>query len=637
MQSLRSASFCTAALSVLLAVSTSSFASRFGSVHFNTTCDPAFAEDFNVALSLYYSFSYHNSLVSYQEVINKDPSCCIAYHMAACTFFHPIWDYISDDRLHQAISFSEQAQTCVQRNTRISSREVAYIKTLTAFSNHSDSQTPSARLRAYASAVKDFVYVPYIEDDLNAGIFYGLSLLAVGYYSESEPSEGFPHLSLAGLVEEEVMLRDNNSPGALHFIIHSYDQPATAYRALNAANRYLNASTAVPHAVHMPAHIFNDLGLWIPAVNSNQNSLNTAYVSANGTFTGDWYHGAYFLQFEILQKAMDCDASQLVDKYRYYLATNDPLFYRNLESVLRVPAHYFIETRQWEKAASSFGDLEKFYLGSFSAVWDESAWTRIYSNFVVTAAKAVLNYPPSDIIASCDIVIAANHTLYSDPVWKTHQLPYWRISFDQMAKSSLAWKAFRTESFDVGIKLMKEVVAFQISAWAPEVGHVWDAHEQLATMYLIRGLSGDILPALESFEAAMLYYPNRYHTLAGAAKSAQILGQNIKASEYYAKLIALTSAPFPNLDIAGVSWTTCSPYRGNRRPEIAAAHAFFDSMDNKATLNENHNSYRNILIVALIAVSIVAALSLSGLIYYYIWRYDKQRLYSRLAIEDNAL
>ena len=93
------------------------------------------------------------------------------------------------------------------------------------------------------------MYEPYFDVDENAGILYGLALvrraplflsaplwpsrsfahftfshtrqLASGYYSEEEPQNGFPHLTLAGAVEEQVAARNAESPGALHYIVHA--------------------------------------------------------------------------------------------------------------------------------------------------------------------------------------------------------------------------------------------------------------------------------------------------------------------------------------------------------------------------------------------------------------------------------
>ena len=132
------------------------------------------------------------------------------------------------------------------------------------------------------------VYFPYQRIDENAAIFYGLSLLAVGYYSETEPADGFPHLKAAGQIELDVIKRNPLSPGALHYAIHAFDQPAMAAQALDAARVFQNNSCAVPHAVHMPSHIYSDLGLWAESVDSNILSVNLAYAKNNQTREQDW-------------------------------------------------------------------------------------------------------------------------------------------------------------------------------------------------------------------------------------------------------------------------------------------------------------------------------------------------------------
>ena len=132
---------------------------------------------------------------------------------------------------------------------------------------------------------------------VSAGILYGLSLLGVGYYSESEPNDNFPHLTQCGLIEQQILLRNPDSPGAMHYIIHAYDQPSTAFEAVDAADRYFNISTAVPHAIHMPSHIYVDIGRWRDSIDANLLAINTAYEYRQGLeFDNDWYHGSYFLQ-----------------------------------------------------------------------------------------------------------------------------------------------------------------------------------------------------------------------------------------------------------------------------------------------------------------------------------------------------
>jgi tetratricopeptide (TPR) repeat protein len=447
-------------------------------------------------------------------------------------------------------------------------------------------------------------------------------------------------------VEESMVLRNELSPGALHFVIHSYDQPAFASRALIAANIYVNSSVSVPHAIHMPSHIYNDLGLWFDAVDSNVRSLNTAYQyaqsSSNGQqrTTGDWYHGSYFLQFEMLQKAMDCDAASFLNEiFKKDLQYNDNNFFYNLEAIVRVGAHYLIETRQWQEGAT-FDQLEKFYIQSTPEIWDDSIWTRIYANFVATVSRAILNLPANQIIASCNAIEAANKTLLEDPSWNKYQLPYWRMSFQIMVMSAQAWKEFRVVSMDSGIEKMKEVVAFQMSTWAPEVGHLWDPHEQLAEMYIIRSHSygggnkdklkkQDLLRALASYEDALKIYPNRYHSLAGAGNCAEWLKDTVKTSYYYSELITLTSAPFPDFELDGFSWTACPTYASDRRPAIKMAHDYFHILDLSNSC-EDHSVNLTVLIL-IIVVIVILGIGLGWISYkYFMMQHDNARKYYSL-------
>lgn len=45
---------------------------------------------------------------------------------------------------------------------------------------------------------------------------------------------------------------------------------------------------------------------------------------------------------------------------------------------------------------------------------------------------------------------------------KKHQLPYWRFQIDIMVGSSIAWREFRTTSFEAGIAAMGSVAARQV-------------------------------------------------------------------------------------------------------------------------------------------------------------------------------
>jgi hypothetical protein len=404
----------------------------YGAVNFESSCSSEVKAAFNIALSKLYSFWYKEARKEFDDIYASDNDCCIALYFAATSLTHPIWDFISNDRLEETESYSVNASSCISKMKTYptTAREVAYINALAIYANRSDPalSDPAARLDRYAQSLKG-VFYEFDQEDPNAGIIYGLSLLAVGYYSETEPTTGFPNLSLAGLIEESILLSVPSSPGALHYVIHAYDQPALASRALSAAYSYLNASIAVPHALHMPSHIFSDLGLWQDMVSSNVLSLNTAYSESQDT-TGDWYHGAYFLEFGMLELAMDCDARGLLDTFQNTLSVS--VFDGNLEAALRVPVHYYVETRDWAGAAAF--NLSTFYDSVPGTVWQQNQWTLVYEYFLATVGKAVIGRSIQEISLSCSSLRAAGSALQNDPSWTTYQLPYWRKQFETMVK-----------------------------------------------------------------------------------------------------------------------------------------------------------------------------------------------------------
>jgi tetratricopeptide (TPR) repeat protein len=126
---------------------------------------------------------------------------------------------------------------------------------------------------------------------------------------------------------------------------------------------------------------------------------------------------------------------------------------------------------------------------------------------------------------------------------------------------------------------MRGVVDFQKTNWAPEVSHVWDANEQLAEMLILRGEQGDMQLALESYETALGVYPFRYNSLAGAARCAEELGDDVKASRYYGDLLTLAQGPFPDVTLSGIYSSTCGEYLLDRRPDLVSATNYFNSFD----------------------------------------------------------
>lgn len=86
----------------------------YGNVSFATSCDPAVEGAFNTAMSQLYSFEYDDAHAAFESILAQtDSQCCMAFVGAAWSFTHPIWDFITDDRLESTREMSLKASECV--------------------------------------------------------------------------------------------------------------------------------------------------------------------------------------------------------------------------------------------------------------------------------------------------------------------------------------------------------------------------------------------------------------------------------------------------------------------------------------------------------------------------------------------
>ena len=93
----------------------------------------------------------------------------------------------------------------------------------------------------------------------------------------------------------------------LHYLIHAYDDPLHAPLGLRAARRYAKVASSAPHAVHMPSHIFLQLGMWDDAAQSN-----TAAYALSKEWKEPDLHSLSWLQYIELQQHRYDDAKRLV-------------------------------------------------------------------------------------------------------------------------------------------------------------------------------------------------------------------------------------------------------------------------------------------------------------------------------------
>jgi hypothetical protein len=233
-----------------------------GHAHTEISCSPAVAAKFDRALALLHNFWYRRALEGFQQVSNVDPACAIAYWGAAMTYNHPFWDAPS-------AADETAAWGLVQKGLaakKMSPREKLYLDAVAALFKDAGAGPKAARDEGYRDAMAA-AYASFPDDETK--LFYGLAILG----TVKEGTKGFERQTQAANLFEEVYARSPDHPGVLHYLVHVYDDPAHAEKGLEAARKYAKVAAAVPHALHMPSHIFTRLGYWDESAATNEKGL----------------------------------------------------------------------------------------------------------------------------------------------------------------------------------------------------------------------------------------------------------------------------------------------------------------------------------------------------------------------------
>ena len=149
------------------------------------------------------------------------------------------------------------------------------------------------------------VYASFPDDD--TALFYALAVEGT-YRWGVTPAK----IELAGKLAEAVHAHQPQHPGALHYIIHAYDEPGYEERALSAARQYAASAPAIPHALHMPSHTFVALGLWSESNATNERAL-ASEPPAHAPYDQN-FHEIWFLEYGYLQTAQTARAKTMAQE-----------------------------------------------------------------------------------------------------------------------------------------------------------------------------------------------------------------------------------------------------------------------------------------------------------------------------------
>ena len=505
-----------------------------GKIDFPITCAESAQPEFLRGVALLHSFFYEEARRSFTAAAEKNPSCAMAQWGIAMTWWHPIWTPPRPDEM----SAGKEAIAKAMKLDAKTDRERGFIHALNIYYNTPDNSAPAEtgqschgpvgprdRVVAYEKAMRQ-LYDKYPKD-FEVEAFYAFAVLSVGYATPLDTTLS-KQLEAAAILEK-LWKQNPNHPGVVHYLIHAYDYPALAERALPAAKSYASIAPWVPHALHMPSHIFTRLGMWNEAVESNRASAEASRAYAKmrnrDATEAEELHALDYMAYSYLQEAQDGKAKEIVDLAAKVRKTNPELEFSGAYALAAIPTRYVFERNDWAAAAQlKIPDIPHWQAFPFMEALIEygHALGRAHTGDLEGARKAIAR-------------MQALRDATTDP-----KFDYFKRHLDLQMEAASGWIAHRESKNEEAIETLRKAADAEdvLGKHPVSPGAFVPIREQLGTLFLELNRPKD---AQSAFEATLKIYPKRFRALYGAAQAAELNADKEKADAYYAQLAAQTA------------------------------------------------------------------------------------------------
>jgi tetratricopeptide (TPR) repeat protein len=489
---------------------------KLGTVRFATSCKPAAQKQFDRGVALLHSFQFSRAIDGFNTALKADGSCAIAYWGIALS--HWSNPFAPGLKLTSQLQDGRQAIKRGQSLGARTEREQAYIAAVSKLYADFEKTPEQARLLAYRDAMAK-VALHYPQDH-EASIFYALALAA----SEQPTDKTYASRLKAGAILETLFAQEPEHPGLAHYIIHTYDVPPLAARALLAAQRYSTIAPDAPHALHMPSHTFTRIGYWQDSIESN---LAAAAAARREGQTAEELHALDYQVYAYLQTAQDDRARRLVVSLPKIVSRFNPAMVisgaappsAGYFALAAIPARYALERQDWTAAAMLEVRETPF------------PYAEAMTHFARGLAAAHLG----DIAGA-----RASHealTNIHERLLKSDE-GYWAEQVEVQQRTISAWTALAEGRTDVALQEMKSAAELEENTEKSAVspGPLATSRELLGEMLLRRNQPAE---ALLQFEATLKREPKRFRALYGAARAAQLKPDREASRRYFDELLMI--------------------------------------------------------------------------------------------------
>jgi hypothetical protein len=487
---------------------------KLGAVRFSTSCNGSAQNDINRAVALLHSFQFSRAIDEFKGALGKDATCAIAYWgIALSDWGNPFAPGTIDKLLLQLGRESAERGEMLGAKTE---RERAYLAAVSNLYRDFESAPQHARLLAYRDAMEE-VAAKYPKDH-EARIFYALALVVA-----ADPGDKtYVDQLKAGKILEKLFQEEPTHPGLAHYIIHAYDVPALARRALIAARRYSDIAPDAPHALHMPSHTFTRLGYWQASIDSN---VAAAAAARRQGQTAEELHASDYETYAYLQTGQDEAAGRIVRSLPEMASRFDPQAVligagppaAGYFALAAIPARYALERRDWQQAEQLALRESPF------PFTDAITW------FARGLGAARLGHTAAADQASTALKLIQERLLRANEL-------YWARQVEIQAVAVAAWSALARGATEEALRLMESAAEMEDRTEKSVVtpGPLSPARELSGEMLLV---VNQPTQALAQFEATLKKEPRRFNSLYGAAHAAQLSGSRATSQRYYRELL----------------------------------------------------------------------------------------------------
>lgn len=460
---------------------------------------------FEKGLLLLHSFEYDDARESFQKAQEMDPEMPMAYWGEAMTYNHTLW---SEQDYEKATSVLENLDQFDYR-AKATDLEQDFIEAVKIL--YRPKTEKIKRDQDYASFMAQLA--EKYPDNHEVAAFYAISLL--GSVPDGRDSELY---GKGARIAQGILQENPNHPGALHYLIHSYDDPEHATLALDAARAYSKVAPDASHALHMPSHIFVAMGMWDDVIASNIHSYEASVTRMKQKKLDNdarGYHAYHWLEYGYLQKDEKMKAEEMVRTLQQYV--DETPSQRARVHMVFLKGTYLVETNDWNSEianiAVDISDLNITVRSQFHFLEGMKA----YVNADKKALDSIIGLMENDynrdsfIISEGKAKLCANvdrgevtQTDLTEAQARQHQL--------------MALKADLDNNTEIAESHFKKSVALEASiSYSYGPPHIQKPTNELYADWLLK--EGRLQDAREQYELALKMAPKRRLILQGIANT----------------------------------------------------------------------------------------------------------------------